>query len=508
MDSLPAESQVAGTQPLVATAAALPRGRGGWLVLLLLWATVAYAGARMLALFRLSVDVPYWDQWNFVDFLRVTDDGASWSELWAPHNEHRVVIPKVVLLALARLTHWNVRAEIALVHALIIARFVGVFATVYVIGRKAKLSVWTCVPVLAAFLLTRGQAENLMWGWQVTLTLGIVFTLLTCLSLSNSGWPRYLLAIVFALATQFSFASGVVLWPIGAAFVLIQPDLSRGVRLVRASVWLAIGAVATYLYNEGLPRSPDVFPVTASGVLRYALTFLGSPLAPLRDPPLVPSETFAWRAGVIGIALFAVAIVGVLATKQFHRWTPIIMWGLTAPATAAVTALGRVGFVPNSQALASRYISMSVTMWSATAVLLTATVLHLLRNRSLKPSFRSVRFAGVVVTSVVALTVVTIAEPWEGYARRRSSFSFRDRSFLADEAQLTPEHKGWMYPDPALIDRQRPYLIDKKLTVFRKRQPATTTTTLPSTTTPPTTTPPTTTPPRTTPSPPTTLPFS
>ncbi len=440
-------------------------------MLLTLWATVAFAAVRMFSLFRYSVDVPYWDQWNFVDFLRVTEDGASWSELWTPHNEHRVLVPNVVLLILARLTRWNIRAEIALVHALIGARFALTIGAVFVIGRKAKLSVWTCIPIVAAFLLSRGQAENLMWGWQVTLALGAFFTLLSCMALANSGWPKFLAATLLALASQFSFASGVVLWPIGAAFILIQPELSRRTRAARLSIWLATGALATFLYNQGLPRSPKVFPVTVPGIIRYSVTFLGAAIAPLREPPATPAESFAWRAGLIGIALFTLGILGVIATKQFTRWASIIMWGLTAPATAAVTAIGRLGFVPNSQAMSSRYITMSVAMWASAAILLTATVLHLVRERIYLPSMTPLRLSAAVAAGAICVGVVTMANPWEGWARRRSTFSLRDRAYLADASELTTEHKSWMYPDPLMIDRQRPYLISEKLTVFRARQP-------------------------------------
>jgi hypothetical protein len=463
---------------------------------LLLWAVALYAAARMFVLFRYSVDVPYWDQWNFVDFLRETDDGASWGELWDAHNEHRVLVPNVVLLVLARLTNWNVRAEIALVHALLGLRLVIVLAVVWWAGRRAKQATWVCVPLLSAFLLTRAQAENFMWGWQVTLTLGALFTLLCCLVLvdarvptntihdnapdmrpTNGGlerhrgnWGRFVLAALLGLASQFSFASGVVLWPVGALFILMRTSASRRTRFTQASTWVAIGAIATFFYNRGLPYSPKTMPVTIKGLIEYSVKFLGTPLAPIRT---VPAQLVAWRAGLAGIALFVLGMVGVWATGQWRRWAPITMWGLTAPATAGVTALGRLGFVPVEQSMSSRYVTMAVTMWAATAVLLTATVLHLVSARQTERS-RSASVArsgviGAVVVSVLALGVVTVADGWDGWAKRRQIYSLRDRAFLADESQLTPEHKSWMYPDPAMIDKQRPYLLSQRLTVFRKR---------------------------------------
>ena len=461
-----------------------------------LWGTALFAAYRMFSLYRLSVDVPYWDQWNFVDFLRRSDNGLNWGEIWEAHNEHRVVVPNLVLLALARATNWNVRAEIALTHLLIGLRFGLVFLATWIIGRRAKQATWVCLPLLTALLLTRAQAENFMWGWQVTLTLGAVFTLLTCLFLVNGGWPRFTLAAVCSLLSQFSFASGVVVWPVGALFIAVQPGLTRRTRIIRSGVWLGVGAVATFFYRRGLLYPTKTLPRTPKLVFEYSVKFLGTPMAPLRA---VPAELIAWRAGLIGLALFAASVIGVVATKQFTRWAAIVMWGLTAPATAVVTALGRLGFVPMLQSMSSRYVTMSITMWAATVILFTSTILHLfgLKRAHATTSVDAaandgiegippaatptpprsgprrrlpvLAIIGTLLLCALAFASIDSANGWDAWAKRRQSDSLRDRAFLADEAKLTPEHKSWMYPDPAMIDKQRPYLIEKHLSVFRNR---------------------------------------
>lgn len=76
---------------------------------------------------------------------------------------------------------------------------------------------------------------------------------------------------------------------------------------------------------------------------------------------------------------------------------------------------------------------------------------------------------GALLIAGLSVAAVTMADGWDGWAKRRQIYSLRDRAFLADASQLTNEHKSWMYPDPAMIDKQRPYLLSKRLTVFRKR---------------------------------------
>jgi hypothetical protein len=443
--------------------------------------TTAYAAIRMLALFRYSVDVPFGDQWNFATLLRTTKNTISWSDLWAPHNEHRIVVPNLLMIALARFTHWNIRAEIAVVHALIGLRFAIVLGAIYQIGRKAKLNAWTCVPLIAGFLLTRAQAENLMWGWQITIALGALLTLLSCLVLANSGWPRFLLAILLTIASQLSFASGVVLWPVGAIFIALQLKLSARTKIVRVLLWLTTGSILTFLYNRGLPRATETMPVSASRMLRYSVMFIGSAITPMRA---APAEELAWQIGVVGLGLFALGIVGVTATRQFTRWTPIIMWGLTAPATAVVIAYGRLGFVPNSQAMSSRYVTLSVSIWAASSAMLTATVLHLFRNRSK----RVVGIFGAVLVSFACVGIVTVAGPWEKWSKDRGADSLRNRAFLSDDALMTPENKALLLADPKLIDEERQFLIAERLTQFRTHVPATTVLPVPTTVLEPTST--------------------
>ena len=61
-----------------------------------------------------GVDVPYWDQWRLVPLLAALDDGTMRvSDLWAIHNEHRVLFPRLVMLGLAQLSGWNTRWEMA-----------------------------------------------------------------------------------------------------------------------------------------------------------------------------------------------------------------------------------------------------------------------------------------------------------------------------------------------------------------------------------------------------------
>ncbi|HZS38481.1 MAG TPA: hypothetical protein VFF06_16715, partial [Polyangia bacterium] len=65
---------------------------------------VALVPAIALAAFvwRFGVDVPYWDQWELVPLLKGAHDGTlRAADFFALHNEHRLVVPRLIMLGLA-----------------------------------------------------------------------------------------------------------------------------------------------------------------------------------------------------------------------------------------------------------------------------------------------------------------------------------------------------------------------------------------------------------------------
>ncbi|MCL2924244.1 MAG: hypothetical protein MGF17_06345, partial [Trichodesmium sp. MAG_R04] len=60
-----------------------------------------------------SVNVPYWDQWRLTPiFERVAEGNATFFDFFTVHGHHRILIPKLIITALAFATKWNTQAEI------------------------------------------------------------------------------------------------------------------------------------------------------------------------------------------------------------------------------------------------------------------------------------------------------------------------------------------------------------------------------------------------------------
>src|SRR5712672_382899 len=137
-------------------------------LLILIWVVARYA-----------IDVPYLDQWDLVPLIDKMYQGQlTVHDLWMQFNEHRIFFPKLIMLGLARLTHWNIRYEsavsvlLAMAVFLVLACQIRASARVFG-GRQLRWALPACS--LVAFSVS--QYENFLWGWQLGLLLGLLASL-------------------------------------------------------------------------------------------------------------------------------------------------------------------------------------------------------------------------------------------------------------------------------------------------------------------------------------------
>ena len=84
-------------------------------------------GYLLVFILWFCVDVPFWDEWDFVPVVGQVYQG-TWSiwDIWKPHNEHRLVFPKLVLLTLAWISGWNKLYELLANFLLAVGTFCAV----------------------------------------------------------------------------------------------------------------------------------------------------------------------------------------------------------------------------------------------------------------------------------------------------------------------------------------------------------------------------------------------
>ena len=314
-----------------------------------------------------AVNVPFMDDWQFVPLLEKAKEGTlSFQDLWAPHDEHRLFLPRIIIIAsmFASGGDYRVQSFITFVVVAIISGCLLWLMTRLNGSRNSVLWAWFLVNVA---LFSPIQFHNWLWPMQFAYFLPYTFlTLCLCALYARiAALPKFALAALFALAGNYSFVQGNLIWPAVLPVIVFAPGiLAKEARKNFAIAWLLLGALAVTLYFRGLEHNsaaPDYayghegVPPTMSTLHqlqeqplqtslhmgRFVIAMFGNAMS--RGFPVADTLVFSYVCGAIVLAL---AIVGLtVAWKRglvFRYAIPWVCLLLFTFLTAAFVCVGRV----------------------------------------------------------------------------------------------------------------------------------------------------------------------
>lgn len=417
----------------------------GWTALAVL--PLGFLGAMFLCF---SPDYPYLDQWEFVPFLDKFYSGSiSFVDFWAQHNEHRIVFPRAIMLACAYATHWDPRAELAVNFFLGIA----IFAVWIVHARHAGLRDAWLPAALSLLAFSLSQWQNWFLGWQLQVFLSVlgVCGCAALLPAALRDTRAFLGAAVCATVATYSFANGMLAWPLGAfALVCLRREHPGRFPVVLAA-WICVGApeIAAYLWGYARPAyHPPAGDVLAQPVsfIRYVLCYLGQPVCNL-------SSSGATLAGAAGLAAWTFFLARQKRDSVPILWAPAMFLGLYAIASAAITGAARLDMGGVDQAMSSRYATLANLLWFSLALL-----------AFLNGGDRLRRGLTAAVAMLVFLSSLHGAYRWtehyHAYAPAREALLRGD----------SPELLQRIYPKPDTVLERRVTLEARGLSLFRKER--------------------------------------
>lgn len=396
-----------------------------------------------------AIDVPYWDEWEGVVRLQRWMGGAlTFGELFGQHNEHRIPVPRLLMLIIDRATAMDMRARMAASWVLLVATAGLLLADYRRVHPEGGATLLRFAPV-AWLILSLRQWDNLLWGWQITLCSCVFFLVaaLCCLVRARS-LAFLLLAVAAGTCASFSFSNGLLIWPLGLWLLLAErPRVPARAPVV----WTLCGTgvfVAYFIDYVKPAHHPALsyFALHPGPALKYFLASLGGPLA-VRLP-------LAYWAGGFVVALSAA--VAVLVLRGRFRWRSPLPPALVlfAFASSATLTLGRAGFGPD-QALSSRYSTFA-------GLGLVGLYLLLLDGPP--------RLARPLV--VLLLAVIAAAQPAINKSALKSGQSLaaerrRARVSLVHFREETDAGLRQLFPLPAVVRERAAFLEDNRLSVFR-----------------------------------------
>ena len=229
-----------------------------------------------------AVDVPYWDQWDFVPVLEKSYTGQlSFGDLWAQYHEHRLLFPTLLMLGLAHLTGWNIRYELEL-NVLLAAGSLGVLVwQLRATARTLHVAKWLwAVPACSLIVFSISHFQNWLWGWQIQMMLNVLAALagLVVLAERSFRWNKFAVSVLLGIVATYSFANGILFWPIGLGILWVQ--LRRTERTTALAAWTAIAVVVLGAYFWHYQKPPEHPPLRLAferplELIRYVLIYIG-----------------------------------------------------------------------------------------------------------------------------------------------------------------------------------------------------------------------------------------
>jgi hypothetical protein len=354
----------------------------------------------------------------------------GFGDFFAFHNEHRIFFPRLIAIGLAKLTHWNIRAEMLVIWVLTCLCSLNLWRVMLTTGLRNSRN-WEWLFLAAnVMLFSPLQWENFLWGFQIGFLLPLA-CLTACLWIGPSlrNLWGFLLTMGLCLIGTFSVASGFSCWLLTAPLLLLsqRKTAGRSVKIWRVA-WLLIGAVSVYFYFRGYAR-PAAHPSALEALkhpfraMQFVLAYLGTPFS---SGTALNASMVASVAGAALVIPFVGCLLYVFRCRQDRVFLAhSLPWALLAASAlvnAFLTMLGRLGF-GISAATQSRYVSFAI-MLPIGLLFLGAVVSKHWRERAPLGAIRIVDGRGLVVF-VTALSVLFVCgaikslESWERFQHSR-----------------------------------------------------------------------------------------
>jgi hypothetical protein len=427
---------------------------------------VILAGGFLTALYSSYIVVvsysslPFWDGWVEIDFP-ATGGGSVLEWLWTQHNEHRLLLSRLFMLADLHWFHARQTLLLVTIFVILCLQAAALAWSMRAVGGW-RGALWRTGVGLAAFcLLCPSLWEMLVWGECVCFALPGLFAILAIVGLmlywtrsqdelTKAGATKFLiLSVAAALGGSWSLLNGNLLWPLLFCAALL-------LRLRRAALAYVIAgalSIALYLYDYISPSYALNSARTPVSTAAYLATYFGSTWV---------NDNFRLAVifGLVGLAACFWLVVQlreyVRNLQAFHVQLILIM--LFCAGTGFITAFGRSGF-GLLQAATSRYQAFALLFWCCLGLLLLTSV-------GLRHTGRE---AATLAIQVAILCIMLGAALFA----RNPLIRARVHGFklhTAEAALITGvpdiENLKWVYRQPDYLYSLVPYMRREQLSVF------------------------------------------
>jgi hypothetical protein len=409
-----------------------------------------------------ALTLPYWDHMATAkQIIQYFDGTLTWAGMIEPQNQARPLFPRIIFIANAALTKWDLRSEYVYIYLTIYGAFGALLFTWWRLFRATSHSLLLLGALLLSIIaFSPVGAMNQYWSLMLLGTLSYVCAIGALLVISTLpfSWKANISAAALAWISTYSISQGLFVFPtILVMQQLIAPNILRPTRW--SLFWLANMCVCYGVYLPGVTVSggpqprPELFDF-----LTFVVVYIGNPLGSLL---WFPEMAVVWlRETIIINFIVGVLLIGVSLFTAWRSWSDLraaraetlifYSCAIYTAACAIVTGWGRAnGEFAIANANSSRY--------SIFAAFLLFGLIFYYGAEFGRAKLRFGRAWQVVIFAFVAASTISYVRAVPVYKS-----SHDDNDWLADvygpRAELTDLDRR-AYPDPDYFNPKRADLL-------------------------------------------------
>ena len=144
-----------------------------------------------------AVNIPFMDDWQFVPLLEKAKNGTlTFQELWAPHDEHRLLLPRIIIIVSMFATGGDYRVQSFITFSVVAVISACLLWLLVRLNGSRSSVLWTWVLANIA-LFSPIQFHNWLWPMQFAYFLPYTFLALCFCTLYARipALPKFVLAV-------------------------------------------------------------------------------------------------------------------------------------------------------------------------------------------------------------------------------------------------------------------------------------------------------------------------
>ncbi len=386
------------------------------------------------------------------------------SDLFAQHNEARLFFPRLMVIALAELTKYNVVADMFFSWVLLCLTALIIFRYYWKSSSDLdwKTRLYILLPA-SFFLFGFQQWDAILHGLGYdAIYLAIFAAVASFFALGRSRRSDVWLAIgiLAAFVASYTALDGLLVWPVGIFLIAVS---TQRVDVKKLASWSVAGTVAVVLYFSGFVN-PSISPSYLYSIqhpisaVTYFFVLLGSPL------DANGSLSLATALGALITIVVAIEVVVAYRSRIIKSNGALLSIVLFVALDSVANMVGRAGWGP-ANALVSRYTVVT------TVGIIAAYLLGQRLSRNAKTRAKDFAFHALVILILVGLST-TYGAGWQYGERTPFGNTEENYSQISAYALTTYQYQSdyniehYVYPEASLVRAYAPFLQQNEMNVF------------------------------------------